>query len=156
MWHLLLQSRNVFFSKQAFFEEGEQMALLNQFVPKLIPLQKLPYILMSQLLYFLHNSPVIILLNIFHTINSLFFLALLWKQGSPWVNRAQLQHPKTAGGIAFPHPWLYYIAAKLQRMVPGISIGNNASLMSRDATLTLFLHFTHSILARGSEFPLNC
>lgn len=109
-------------------------------------------ILMSQLLYFLHNSPVIIPLNIFCTVNSL-FQALLWKQGSLWVHLAKLQHQKTAGGIAFPHPWLYYIAAQLQHMVPGMSVGDNASLMSRDSTLTLFLHFTDSVyMPEGLNF----
>lgn len=77
-------------------------------------------ILMPQLLYFLHSSPVVFPLKTFRTVNSL-YCPLLWKQSSPRIRLEQLQLPKAAEGIAFTHPWLYYMAAQLQHMIIGMS-----------------------------------
>lgn len=73
-------------------------------------------ILMPQLLYFLHNSPVVIHLKIFRVVNTL-FRHLLWNTGPSRIKLEQLQNPKDSGGLAVPNPWLYYIAAQMQYLI---------------------------------------
>lgn len=88
-------------------------------------------ILMPQLLYFLHNSPVVIHLKIFRVVNTL-FRKLLWHNKAPRVRIEQLQCPKDGGGLAVPNPWLYYIAAQLQHLVGSMThepMGSAARLM---------------------------
>lgn len=65
-------------------------------------------ILMPQLLYFLHNTPVVIPLKIFRIVNTL-FRRLLWNNKHPRIKLEQLQQSKDNGGLAVPNPWLYYI-----------------------------------------------
>lgn len=88
-------------------------------------------ILMPQLLYFLHNSPIVIHLKIFRVVNTL-FRKLLWNSGTPRIKLEQLQNPKDSGGLAVPNPWLYYIAAQLQQLVGSMNRdppGSSAQLM---------------------------
>ena len=73
-------------------------------------------ILMPQLLYFLHNTPMVIPLKVFHTVNSI-FRGLIWKDGAARIKLEHLQRPKDSGGLALPNPWLYYLAAQMQQLV---------------------------------------
>lgn len=68
-------------------------------------------ILLPQLLYVLHNSPVV---------NPLFKL-LLWGAHCPSIKLEQLQFPKDGGGLALPNPWIYYIAIQLQHLIGSMS-----------------------------------
>lgn len=77
-------------------------------------------ILMPQLLYFLHNLPVVLHLKIFRVVNTL-FRRLLWNTKPPRIRLEQLQQSKDDGGLAVPNPWLYYIAAQLQHLVGSMS-----------------------------------
>ena len=54
-------------------------------------------ILMPQLLYFLHNAPMVITLKIFRVVNSL-FRQLLWHGRTPRIKLEQLQRPKEGEG----------------------------------------------------------
>lgn len=71
---------------------------------------------MPQLLYVLHNFPMVVLLKIFWIINSI-FRSLIWHFKPARVRLEQLQHPQDARGLALPNPWLYYLASQLQHIV---------------------------------------
>lgn len=70
-------------------------------------------ILMPQILYILHNSPIWIPMYVFHKINRL-FRELIWKKKNARVKLETLQRDKDAGGLAIPNPWLYFVASQLQ------------------------------------------
>lgn len=67
-------------------------------------------IFMPQLLYMLHNTPMVVTLRIIRIINSM-FRSFLWLDRPPRIKLEQLQKPKEAGGLALSNPWLYCIAA---------------------------------------------
>lgn len=54
-------------------------------------------IFMPQLLYILHNTPMVIPLKMFRR-----------------IKLEQLQKSKESGGLALPNPWAYYLAAQAQ------------------------------------------
>lgn len=66
-------------------------------------------ILMPQLLYCLHNAPVVVPLKIFRIV--------ICKDRPPRIKFEYLQRPKDDGGLALPNPWLYYLAAQLQHLI---------------------------------------
>lgn len=67
-------------------------------------------ILMTQLLYQLHNSPVLVPLKTFRMVKSI-FRSPIWNNSPPRIKLEQLQNPKDEGGLARPNPWLYYVMA---------------------------------------------
>lgn len=70
-------------------------------------------ILMPQLLYILHNSPVWIPMYHFHRIHRA-FRELLWKKKPARIRLDTLHRGKDDGGLAIPNMWLYFIASQLQ------------------------------------------
>lgn len=72
-------------------------------------------ILMPQLLYILHNSPVWLPFTHFYKFQAL-FRDLIWKKGSPRIRYETLQRDKTEGGLAAPNPWIYFLASQLQHL----------------------------------------
>lgn len=63
-------------------------------------------IFMPQLLYILHNAPIVVPLKIFCIINSI-FRSFLWLDKPPRVKLEQLQKSKETGGLVLPNPWLW-------------------------------------------------
>lgn len=100
------------------------LPLLTKFQQKVTTWTKLPLsvagrtnlvkmILMPQLLYVVHNSPVWLPYRYFHKFQAL-FRALVWRRGTPRIRYETLQRPKDEGGLAAPNPWLYFLASQLQ------------------------------------------
>lgn len=90
---------------------------------------------MPQLLYFLHNSPVVIPLKMFCIINTI-FRSLLWLSKNPRVKLEQFQRPKDVGGLALPNPWLYYYYIYARCMSSAIGIMEN----DEDPSTRLLIH----------------
>lgn len=97
-------------------------------------------ILMPQLLYILHNSPMVITLKKFRIINSL-FRSFIWLSKPPRIKLEQLQRPKDDGGLALPNPWVYYLAAQLQHITRVLRPTQEMELNLRDPSAQL-LRFT--------------
>ncbi|XP_071967750.1 uncharacterized protein [Engystomops pustulosus] len=72
-------------------------------------------VLMPQLLYILHNTPVWIPFRIFYGVQGM-FRELLWKKGHPRIKLETLQRAKDNGGLAIPNPWIYFLAAQAQQL----------------------------------------
>lgn len=72
-------------------------------------------VFMPQLLYMLHNTPMVIPLKVFHIITTI-FRAFTWLDKPPRIKLEQLQRSKERGGLALPNPWIYYLAAQLQHI----------------------------------------
>lgn len=69
-------------------------------------------VFMPQLLYMLHNTPMVIPFKVFHIINAI-FRAFIWLDKPPQIKLEQLQRSKERGGLELPNPWIYYLAAQL-------------------------------------------
>lgn len=98
-------------------------------------------IFMPQLLYMLHNTPMVVTLRIFRIINSM-FRSFLWLDRLPRIKLEQLQKPKKAGGLALSNPWLYCIAAQLQHIARVIPKENNGEGDRGDPTMALLTQVT--------------
>lgn len=110
---------------------------------KLVPVGRInliKMILMPQILYVLHNSPIVVPLKQFRFINSC-FRSLTWHNASARVSLEQLQHPNQRGGMALSNPWLYDLASQLQHIARAISSGSSPELNLVDST-TQLLSFT--------------
>lgn len=95
---------------------------------------------MPQLLYFLHNMPIVIPLSIFQEMNSI-FRHLLWHNKTPRLRFEYLQRPKDAGVLAMPNPWLYYLVAQLQHLWKGLVLTSaGLSWPNLDSSLYFLLH----------------
>lgn len=92
-------------------------------------------IFMPQLLYILHNSPILIPAHFFKKINRI-FRELIWQKKYPRIRLETLQRDKADGGLAIPNPWLYYLAAQMQHFV-GWSREDNMSTAGK-----LFSHWS--------------
>lgn len=68
-----------------------------------------------QLLYALHNAPVLIPKFWFTSIDSK-YRKLLWKYGVARVKLTTLQYPKDQGGLVVPHSLTYFLATQLQQL----------------------------------------
>lgn len=93
-------------------------------------------ILMPQLLYVLHNSPMVITLKKFRL-----FRSFIWLSKPPRIKLEQLQRPKDEGGLALPSPWVYYLAAQLQHITRVLRPKQEIELNFRDSSAQL-LRFT--------------
>lgn len=79
------------------------------------PVNLVKMILMPQLLYILHNTPMVVSLKVCRVINSIFH-SLIWHIKHPRIKLEQLQRPKESSGLALPNPWMYYLAAQPQHI----------------------------------------
>lgn len=107
-------------------------------------------ILMPQLLYVLHNSPMVITLKKFRIINSL-FRSFIWLSKPPRIKLEQLQRPKDNGGLALPNPWVYYLASQLQHIARAIGPGEDLELNLRDPSAHILRFTSRREVADGLE-----
>lgn len=105
-------------------------------------------ILMLQLLYVLHNSPVLVPLKTFRIVNSLFRMPI-WKNRPPRIKLEHLQCPKDEGGLALPNPWLDYLAAQLEHLIGVMSWGTEQRGANGRSSETVMLH-----TVKGESVPV--
>lgn len=87
----------------------------------------------------------------FCIINSI-FRSVIWLNGPPWVQLEQLQKPKGAGALALSNPWLYYLAAQLQRIARAMPMEPVAVRRRVDSITALGGHVTEvNDVAMGLE-----
>lgn len=96
-------------------------------------------ILMPQLLYFLHNTPMVTPLKTFRTVNAIFH-SLIWKDKHSRIKMEHLQRPKDNRGLALPNPWLYYLAAQLQHLIGMLTLTEGTEIRSHSSSQKLLLH----------------
>lgn len=112
-------------------------------------------IYMLQLLYLLHNSPVLVPLYFFRLVNTN-FPTLLWKDKSPRIRLGQLQRHKDRGGVALPNPWLYYLEAEMQHPIGGFLIRTNiAASLSPSVHSHMRYHMKMQDIPGGLEYVLT-
>lgn len=105
-------------------------------------------ILKPQILYILHNSPMVVPLKQFCIINSI-FRSLILHNSTARVKLEQLQRPKEAGGLALPNPWLYYLALQLQHIARVLGPEKEPVLNLVDSTAQLLRIATGGRLQRA-------
>lgn len=111
-------------------------------------------IMMPNLLYFLHNTPVVIPLRIFRVVNSI-FCSWLWKGGHARIKLEQLQKGKRWWGPSFPQPMalLYSFSATTSRGAMALDACCEEGI--GDFTFFIMMHFCRArTLAEGLEAQL--
>lgn len=94
----------------------------------------------TQLPYVFHNSPMWISNKWFKRIDSL-MRGLIWKKKKARISLTTLQYGKDKGGLAVPHPKMYFIASQIQKLA---GWGKDAG---EDPVINLFVMSSPSLKA---------